>query len=157
MLALSLAVLVLSPRMGNLLNPMKEDFMSTEQSIEVVRRYFDAVTRGDLEAVGNTFSSDIEWHQPGEGTLSGLHRGKEAIFTLLGQFMERSGGTFRIDSVGPLMAQGDLVATSLHFCAERLGASISMSGVDVLRIAGGRIREVWLFSEDQAAEDTFWG
>jgi len=27
----------------------------------------------------------------------------------------------------------------------------------VLRIDGGRICEVWLFSEDQAAEDAFWG
>lgn len=131
--------------------------MSTEQNIEIVRRYFDAVARGDLDAVGAAFSSDIEWHQPGNGTLSGLHRGKNAVFTLLGQFMARSGGTFRIDSIGPLMAQGDLVATSLHFSAERPGASIAMSGVDMLRIADGRIREVWLFSEDQAAEDAFWG
>jgi len=28
--------------------------------------------------------------------------------------------------------------------------------VDLLRIADGQIREVWLFSEDQAAEDAFW-
>ncbi|WP_200843552.1 nuclear transport factor 2 family protein [Pantoea sp. 18069] len=131
--------------------------MSTEQNIEIVRRYFDAVARGDLAAVGDAFSSDIEWHQPGKGTLSGLHSGKEAVFALLGQFMERSAGSFRIDTVGPLMAQGDLVTTWLHFRAERPGASISMSGVDVLRIADGRIREVWLFSEDQAAEDAFWG
>lgn len=131
--------------------------MSTEQNIETVRRYFDAVARGDLEAVGAAFSNEIEWHQPGNGTLSGLHRGKEAVFKLLGQFMERSGGSFRIDSVGPLMAQGDLVATSLHFRAEKPGASMAMSGVDVLRVAGGQIREVWLFSEDQAAEDAFWG
>ena len=131
--------------------------MSTEQNMEIVRRYFDAVARGDLKAVGNAFSSDIEWHQPGNGGLSGLHRGKDAVFTLLGQFMERSGGTFRIDAVGPLMAQGDLVATSLHFRAEKPDASISMSGVDVLRISDGQIREVWLFSEDQAAEDAFWG
>lgn len=131
--------------------------MSTEKNIEIVRRYFDAVARGDLEAVGDAFSSDIEWHQPGSGALSGLHRGKEAVFALLGQFMERSAGTFRIDAIGPLMAQGDLVATSLHFRAEKPGASISMSGVDILRIADERIREVWLFSEDQAAEDAFWG
>lgn len=131
--------------------------MNTEQNIEIVRRYFDAVARGDLQAVGDAFAADIEWHQPGKGSLSGLHRGKEAVFALLGKFMERSGGTFRIDEIGPLMAQGDLVATSIHFRAEKAGASISMSGVDMLRIADGRIREVWLFSEDQAAEDAFWG
>ena len=55
------------------------------------------------------------------------------------------------------MAQGDLVSTPLHFCAEKSGASMAMSGIDVLRIENGRIREVWLFSEDQDAEDAFWG
>lgn len=131
--------------------------MGTAQNMDVVRRYFDAVARGDLEAIGAAFSDDIEWHQPGDGTLSGLHRGKAAVFALLGQFMQRSEGSFRIDALGPLMAQGDLVTTSLHFRAERAGAALSMSGVDMLRIEGGRIREVWLFSEDQAAEDAFWG
>ena len=32
-----------------------------------------------------------------------------------------------------------------------------MSGVEVPRIAEGQIRKVWLFSEDQAIEDVFWG
>jgi hypothetical protein len=31
-----------------------------------------------------------------------------------------------------------------------------MDGVDVMRIVGERIKEVWLFSSDQAAEDAFW-
>lgn len=132
--------------------------MTTEKNTETVRRYFDAVGRGDLPAVGEAFADDIEWHQPGQGSLSGLHRGKQAVFALLGLFMERSGGTFRIDHVGTLMAQGDLVAVSLHFRAERPGRNaLAMSGVDVLRVADGRIREVWLFSEDQTAEDAFWG
>lgn len=128
-----------------------------QKNIALVRSYFDAVAQGDLETVGRIFSDDIVWHQPGNGSLSGTHRGKEAVFNLLGRFMERSGGTFRIDSVGPLMAQGDRVATPLHFRAEKPGASMAMSGVDVLRIDAGRICEAWLFSEDQAAEDAFWG
>lgn len=131
--------------------------MSTENNIETVRRYFDAVGRGDLAAVGKALADDLHWHQPGGGELSGLHRGKDAVFVLLGQFMERSGGSFRIDSIGPLMAQGDLVAASIHFRAERPdGRAMAMSGVDLLRVADGRIREVWLFSEDQRAEDAFW-
>jgi len=130
---------------------------TTQQNIELVRSYFDAVAKGDFDAVGKIFADDIVWHQPGSGSLSGTHRGKEAVYALLGRFMERSGGSFRIDRVGPLMAQGDRVATPLHFSAEKPGASMAMSGVDVLRIDGRRICEVWLFSEDQAAEDAFWG
>lgn len=129
----------------------------TSKNIAVVRSYLDAVARGDLEAVGKAFAADIVWHQPGNGSLSGTHKGKDAVFTLLGKFMERSKGTFRIDRVGPLMAQGNLVTASLHFRAERPDAAIAMTGVDLLTVENGEIREVWLFSEDQPAEDAFWG
>ena len=81
---------------------------------------------------------------------------------LLSKFTVLIGGTFRIDSVGSLMAQGDLVAVSLHFQAEKPDASMSMSGMDLLRVRDGLIHEVGihevgLFSEDQLAEDRFWG
>lgn len=129
----------------------------TSKNIAVVRDYFEAVGRGDLEAVGRAFANDIIWHQPGSGSLSGVHQGKEAVFALLGKFMERSQGSFRIDKYGTLMAQEDLVSTTLHFSAARAGASMSMGGVDVLKVKNGQIQEVWLFSEDQPAEDAFWG
>lgn len=54
------------------------------------------------------------------------------------------------------MANGDLVSATLHFVAERPGRKLSMDGVDLMRIEGGKIKEVWLFSDDQAAEDAFW-
>lgn len=129
----------------------------TSQNIAVVRGYFEAVERGDLEAAGNAFAEDIVWHQPGNGSLSGTYEGTGAVFGLLGKFMERSAGSFRIDKFGPFMAQGDLVTTTLHFSAARESASMSMAGVDLLRLRQGKIQEVWLFSEDQNGEDKFWG
>lgn len=131
--------------------------MSTERNIEIVKRYFGAVANGDLPAIGQALSDEIVWHQPGQGQLSGSYRGKEAVFKLLGEFMTRSAGTFRIDSVGALMGQGDLVAASIHFRAENAESSMSMTGIDLLRLDGEKICEVWLFSEDQRAEDDFWG
>lgn len=130
--------------------------MSQIVNTDIVGKYFDAVSRGDLESVSQLFADEIIWHQPGASSLSGTHRGKPEVFALLGQFMERSQGTFRIDGLGALMAQGDLVAVPIHFSAERVGQAISMNGVDLLRVEDGLIREVWLFSEDQVAEDRFW-
>jgi predicted SnoaL-like aldol condensation-catalyzing enzyme len=78
------------------------------------------------------------------------------VFALFGRFMEISRGSFRIDALRGLMANGDLVAASLHFCAERPGTKLEMDGIDLMRVQGGRILEVWLFSADQAAEDAFW-
>jgi uncharacterized protein len=55
------------------------------------------------------------------------------------------------------MANGNLVAVPVHFTAQREGSSMAMDGVDLLRIEGDQIAEVWLFSADEQAEDTFWG
>ena len=124
----------------------------------VVETYFDALGRGDLDAVGSAFADDVVWHQPGTGSLSGTYRGKQELFALLGRFVEFSGGSFRIDRVDAIMANDDHVAATLHFSARRGERAISMDGVDVFRIApDGHIAEVWLFSQDQTAEDEFWG
>lgn len=129
----------------------------SKQNIDLVRGYFDALARGDLAAAGSTFADDLVWHQPGRHSLSGDHLGKPAVFTLLGAFMERSAGSFRIDQVDQLFANGDLVAATISFSASAGGKSMSMAGVDLMRIEAGKIAEMWLFSADQPAEDAFWG
>ncbi len=55
------------------------------------------------------------------------------------------------------MINGDLAAMQVEFGAQREGAAMSMAGVDIVRVAGDRIAEVWLYSADQQAEDDFWG
>lgn len=129
----------------------------SKQNIDLVRFYFDALSRGDFAAAGSTFADDLVWHQPGSNSLSGIHRGKLAVFGLLGAFTERSAGSFRIDRVDQLFANGDLVAATIAFSASVADKAMSMAGVDLLRVENGKIAEVWLFSEDQPAEDAFWG
>jgi hypothetical protein len=53
------------------------------------------------------------------------------------------------------MVNGALVAIPVHFSARRGAAEMAMDGVDLLRVEGDKIAEVWLFSVDQQAEDAF--
>jgi len=125
---------------------------------QAVKSYLLALQRGDLDTVGQALAEEVVWHQPGQGSLSGTYHGKQAVFALFGEFMQRSGGSFAIDRVDAVMANGDLVAVPLHFTARRDGDALDMDGVDVFRVDGdGRIAEVWLFSADQDTEDAFWG
>jgi uncharacterized protein len=130
--------------------------MSKEDAALVVRQYFDHLIAGNLDAVGKLFAADVVWHQPGTSKVAGTHWGAAALFEHLGRLMQLSQGSFRIDKVEEIMTNGDLVATRIHFVAQRSGRSLAMNGVDLIRVEGGRIREVWLFSGDQAAEDAFW-
>ena len=130
--------------------------MSDIENIKLVENYVDALKKGEMEKVGQLLADDVIWHQPGQGHLSGLFCGKQNVFPHLGKFTELSSDTFRVDKAGTAMANGDLVSTTLHFVAERPGRRLSMDGVDLMRIEDGKIKEVWLFSHDQAAEDAFW-
>jgi ketosteroid isomerase-like protein len=129
----------------------------TSANIDIARTYFRAVQTGDMAALGELLDADIVWHQPGANQFSGEHKGQGAVFQMLGNMMGVSQGTFAIDKIHTLMGNGDLVAAGIHFTGRHGGASMSMDGVDVLRIENGRIVEMWLFSADPAAEDAFWG
>lgn len=124
---------------------------------EVVARYGTALAAGDMGAVQSILSSDAVWHQPGTHQFSGDHVGPDAILAHLGRLMESSGGTFalRTESVADA---GALVATTVHFIAARQGQpDLDQHGVDIFRVEGDQIAEIWLLSEDQPAEDAFWG
>jgi uncharacterized protein len=129
----------------------------TSTNIDIARTYFQAVQTGDMPALGELLDADIVWHQPGANQFSGEHKGRDAVFQMLGSMMETSQGTFAIDKIHTLMANGDLVAATIHFTGRYDDASMSMDGVDVLRIVNGKITEMWLFSADPATEDAFWG
>jgi uncharacterized protein len=130
--------------------------MNDIDNLRVGRGYVDALSKGDMATVAALLADDVVWHQPGASHLSGTFRGKDVVFPHLGQFTELSNNSFRVDEVGSVMANGNMVTAKLHFVATRPGRTLSMDGIDLMRIEGGKIKEMWLFSGDQAAEDAFW-
>lgn len=80
-----------------------------------------------------------------------------AVGPMLGAMMEVSKGTFAITRADHYMANGDWVAITLEFAGEANGHTMKQAGVDLIRIDGGKIVEVKLFSSDPAQEDAFWG
>lgn len=126
------------------------------KNVAIVQSYFTAVAKGDFDTVGSLFADDVIWHQPGNGVQSGTFNGKAELFAHLGNFMKWSNGTFAIDEIEYVTDNGDLVVASIHFKADKEGKTLSMKGVDLLRIENDKIKEVWLFSERIEDEDGFW-
>jgi ketosteroid isomerase-like protein len=136
----------------------KEIHMEPTTTLDVANRYAAAVSAKDFATVASMFADDIVWHQPGAHRLAGTHRGAAAVNELLGAQMAATQGTFELELTGAPMVNGTLVSIPVHFSGKREGAaSMAMDGVDVLRIEGDKVAEVWLFSVDQQAEDDFWG
>lgn len=129
----------------------------TMNHIEIAKTYIKAVQTGDQATLGAIISPDVTWHQPGSNQFSGTHRGMAAVGPMLGKMMAISQGTFAITRADHYMVNGDWVAITLEFAGKANGIQLKQPGVDLIRIEGGKIVEVRLFSSDQAQEDSFWG
>ena len=109
-------------------------------------------TRGSLEALAGGLA-DI-------GAFAALRRDWSAAAVLLAAahaLLSGQGGTFTLTKNGPAMVNGQYVAQPVSFAATRDGREpLDMAGVDVFRVEDGLIKEVWLYSSDQAVEDAFW-
>src|SRR5688572_16787680 len=125
------------------------------EPLDVARKYFDALSAKDFATVAGMFADDIVWHQPGANRFSGTHRGSAAVNEMIGGMMAVSEGTFDLVLTATPMANGALVAAPVQFSGKRDGAAMSQDGVDLLRVDGDRIAEVWLFSSDPQGEDAF--
>lgn len=126
-------------------------------TIDIAKAYIKAVQTNDQATLGSLISPDVIWRQPGKNRFSGTHHGMAAVGPMLGAMMEVSKGTFAITRADHYMANGDWVAITIEFAGEANGLTMKQAGVDLIRIEGGKIVEVKLFSSDPAQEDAFWG
>jgi ketosteroid isomerase-like protein len=126
-------------------------------NIDIAKTYIKAVQINDQATLGSLIAPGVIWHQPGSNQFSGTHQGMASVGPMLGKMMEVSKGTFAITRADHYMASGDWVAITIEFAGERDGVTLKQAGVDLLRIDGGKVVEVRLFSSDQAQEDAFWG
>lgn len=126
-------------------------------NIDIAKRYIKAVQTNDQTTLGNLLSPQVVWHQPGNNQFSGVKNGIAEFGVMMGGMMAKSGGSFAITHAHRFLANGNMVAIEIEFAGEREGAKLEQSGIDLLRIADGKIVEVWLFSSDPEQEDAFWG
>jgi len=119
---------------------------------ETLRAYADAWLAADVENVLGAYHDDIVLHYMGESPLAGTHSGKEAVFTILGQASYRASRKL-IDVQDVLVGDefGALVAV------EDLGDPPKrVRRVLLYRVEDSKLRECWLFDEDQRFIDKLW-
>ena len=123
---------------------------------EVVEAYSVALSQGDVPTAFSHFSPNAKWHQPGNNKFSGTQTGLEAIGKMLSEMMAVTQGTLVIKPASAMMVNGNFVSCPVRFSAKSGDKSVEMDGNDLYEVVDGKIVQVWLFSEDQIAEDLFW-
>ena len=119
---------------------------------EVLRSYADAWLAADLEQVLSAYHDEIVLHYMGESPLAGTHEGRDAVMEILGQ------ASFR--------ASRKLIEIEDVLVGESLGAILAIEDLGepprrvrrvlVYRVDEGKLRECWLYDEDQRFIDELW-
>ena len=118
----------------------------------VLRTYAREWLAGDLDVVLASYHDEIELHYMGESPLAGTHRGRDAAFAALGQASVKTSrklidveDVLVGDSLGALIAVEDLGDPPRR-----------VRRVLLYRVQDEKLRECWLFDEDQRFIDQLW-
>jgi uncharacterized protein len=128
--------------------------MSPQQIRETLGRYADAWQAGDLAQILDLYDDGFTLHYFGDSPLAGTHQGKDAATRVLAEATTRSERVLvRVVDVLAGDRLGALVVV------ERLGGDEQAREVQrvlLYRVDGGKLRECWLFDEDQRFVDQLW-
>ncbi|HEY1317117.1 MAG TPA: nuclear transport factor 2 family protein [Gaiella sp.] len=122
----------------------------------IVRRGYEALSKGDLTKVIELFGDDVSWHTPGRSPLAGDVVGRQAVFARLGRYVAETGGTFRADLKRVLTDEDGRVIGIHHNVAERQGRRLDTYGCIVFELENGRIVDGREHVYDLQAWDEFW-
>jgi predicted ester cyclase len=126
--------------------------MSTEQNKAIIKKNFDILlNEGNRDIIDELYAADVIVHDPFMGTVSGI----DTFRQLLGMFDAAFPG-HRV-KVHHILAEGDLVSVVHTHLAKHTGQfmhlaptgrEVSVNGIEVFRLANGKIAEFWRHDDD---------
>lgn len=129
--------------------------MADHPNATLLRKGYAAFGKGDMATLTDLFSEDVVWHLPGNNQLSGVHRGRDAVFAIFARTTQLSGGTFKIE-VHDVLANDEHAVALTRGAASREGRQLRSLDTDVYHMSNGKVTEFWSFPEDQRKSDEFW-
>jgi len=131
--------------------------MSAQSNAALMRKGYDAFSRGDMEALRNElFAPDIVWHQGGRNQTAGDYRGADEVIGLFGKIFQLTDGTFRVE-MQDLLTSDERVVVLARADAQRAGKAIQNGDyVQVGRFKDGKLSEAWVVNADPYEIDDFF-
>lgn len=121
--------------------------MSAEENKRLVRLFYEAIDKGDINAIDDYVTEHYVDHNP--PPFPGLADGREGLKQAFKIFLKATPGYHKIEDQ---IAEGDKVVTRLTSYgkhegdlpgAPRTGNDLKMSSITIHRIANGKIVEKW--------------
>jgi uncharacterized protein len=130
--------------------------MAEHAHVTLVRKGYEAFSRGDMDTLSGLMSADATHHVPGTHPLSGDFKGRDAVIAMYGRLAEETNGTMHVELQSLLVdGRGHVVAVH-RFTAERRGKRYDRTGCLVLRIVDDKITDLDECVDDIDAANDFW-
>jgi len=129
--------------------------MAGHPNEDLLRRGYDAFSRGDMATLRELIASDAVWHQPGTSPLAGHYEGIDAILEYFMDLFQRSEGTFKVE-LHDVLADDEHGVALQHATAQRSGKTWDSNDVIVFHVSDGKTTAAWFHPGDQYAFDAFW-
>lgn len=121
-------------------------------NVVIIKRYYEAYSKGDVATVREIFAPDIIWRIPGHHPLSGPKRGPDEVLAFFEQLAKAN---FKAEVL--FLGGNDEYVVDCHRGYGTYGnAKLDILWCLVFRIENGRIAEVTNFAGDQHAADAFF-
>lgn len=122
---------------------------------QLARRAWDAIARGDAEALRAVLAPDLVWRATAQGTpWFGVHQGADAAIDMLARVGEAT-DVFDADLVD-ILASDERVLVLFRV---RIAIDVREVELDYLllgRVAGAQITEIWTAALEPAKIAAFW-
>ncbi|WSQ09134.1 nuclear transport factor 2 family protein [Streptomyces sp. NBC_01231] len=130
--------------------------MAEHPNAALVRKGYEAFTRGDMDTLRGLMTADCTHHVPGSHPLSGDFKGLDATIEMYGRLFEETGGTLQV-KLNSILVDGRGHAVAVHrISAERGGKRIDDNGCIVFRIVGDKISDLDECVESIDRANEFW-
>ncbi len=132
--------------------------MTTETmtNTEIVRRGYQAFNEADIETINRLWADDVTWTTPGESTVAGTARGKDAVLAQYGRYGGETNGTFKADLKAVFEGDDGRVIGLHHNSATRAGRQLDTDCCIVFEIKNGKIASGTEHFLDLYNWDKFW-
>ena len=131
--------------------------MAEHPHAALVRKGYDAFSRGDMETLSGLMTGDATHHVPGSHGLSGDYKGLDAVLAYYKQLGLQSAGTMRVELQHLFTDGRGHVMSMHHVTAERAGKELDAMGGIMFRIVGDKITDLDECVEDLDVVNRFWG
>ncbi|MDR6973822.1 ketosteroid isomerase-like protein [Streptomyces sp. 3330] len=130
--------------------------MAEHPHAALVRKGYEAFTRGDMDTLRGMMTGDCTHHVPGSHMLSGDFKGLDAVMDMYDRLFAETGGSLRVD-LRTVLVDDRGHAVSLHrIAAERNGKHMDDDGGIVFRIVGDKISDLDECVGDIDMSNDFW-